>query len=448
VPAPPPAAAGPAAGEAEDTTATPEPVPAPVPAPPSVDAAALEFDTGASAAEATADGGAAAPDDDFAAALEGDSDDIGDISDDDDDNDGDVEAAAAAAADAEVAKVRTDPKNRTTAGVFASDSEDDGGAAVADDSQAFIEEEEETPQDIEYSKEISMPVRKFGSDICLLKMPNFLSIEPVPFHPETYEEVQDDEVTGKMDELGRNRVKLSVDNTLRWRYAVSDEGGYAVGDDGEYVKESNAKLVKWSDGSETLVLGDTHIAVVRKDISNEVNSLLLQHDEQNLESIGLMSSKISLKPTSTKSKFHQRLTKTAAVAVEKKLQKVVTLKGATIDPKTAKQEMDRTQSAHISASRRREEKQYAERERQARGAPISREFIEHEVDFGTNEMESEESDEEVPQARASQRRRIDDDEDDDGDDDDDDDAESSESQSASASEARKRRKIDDSDEDD
>jgi RNA polymerase-associated protein LEO1 len=58
-----------------------------------------------------------------------------------------------------------------------------------------------------------------------------------------------------------NAVGVQVDNTLRWRYAVDDQGNYVVGDDGEYVKESNAKIVKWSDGSETLVLGDTHIGV-------------------------------------------------------------------------------------------------------------------------------------------------------------------------------------------
>eukprot|EP00037_Helgoeca_nana_P004471 m.45990 g.45990 ORF g.45990 m.45990 type:complete len:466 (+) comp15318_c0_seq2:289-1686(+) len=387
-----------------------------------------------------------------------DADVVGDISDDDADDTATASASAVApktASSADLSKVRQDPKNRTTQGVFESDDEDGGAADTGVDASQGFEEEEEA-EDIEYTKELPMPARHFGDDVALLKMPNFLSIEPVPFHPETYEEVRADDVTGKLDELGRNRVKLSVDNTLRWRYSADDQGNYIVGDDGEYAKESNAKLVKWSDGSETLVLGESHIGVVRKDISTEVNCLLLQHDEQNLEALGLMNSKVSLKPMSANSKFHQRLTKTAAVAVEKKLKKMTSLKGATLDPNLQKQELDRTHSARINASRRREEKQYAEREKHARGAPMSRDFLEEGIaddDAGYMQtaysddeaVESEEEEPEKPQARSSQRHRIDDDEDEE------EDGEVDEATTAAAdaaAEVRKRRKIEDSDEED
>ena len=49
------------------------------------------------------------------------------------------------------------------------------------------------------------------------------------------------------DEEGRNRTKLKVENTIRWR-AVEDE-------DKNVVRQSNARVVKWSDGSLSLHLG-------------------------------------------------------------------------------------------------------------------------------------------------------------------------------------------------
>lgn len=43
------------------------------------------------------------------------------------------------------------------------------------------------------------------------------------------------------------RVKLKVENTIRWR-EVFDK-------DGNLIKESNARVIKWSDGSMSLHLG-------------------------------------------------------------------------------------------------------------------------------------------------------------------------------------------------
>jgi RNA polymerase-associated protein LEO1 len=78
-----------------------------------------------------------------------------------------------------------------------------------------------------------------GSDVYYVKLPNFLSVETRPFDPNLYEdEIGEDEV---LDEEGRARLKLKVENTVRWRQ-VEDEYGNSV-------KESNAKIVKWSDGT-------------------------------------------------------------------------------------------------------------------------------------------------------------------------------------------------------
>lgn len=50
-----------------------------------------------------------------------------------------------------------------------------------------------------------------------------------------------------MDEEGRARLKLKVENTIRWRTTFDDKGNA--------FQESNARMVRWSDGSLTLHLG-------------------------------------------------------------------------------------------------------------------------------------------------------------------------------------------------
>ena len=63
---------------------------------------------------------------------------------------------------------------------------------------------------------------------------------------------------------------------------------------------------------------------MRKD-TREENNVLLRLVDGNLEGVAVMGSRISLKPMSINSKFHERLTKTAAVAVEKKMQRIQVL---------------------------------------------------------------------------------------------------------------------------
>ena len=60
-----------------------------------------------------------------------------------------------------------------------------------------------------------------------------------PFDPALYEDEVEDE--GEfLDEDGRARLKLKVENTIRWRKKVNDNG--------EEERESNARIVQWTDG--------------------------------------------------------------------------------------------------------------------------------------------------------------------------------------------------------
>lgn len=59
-----------------------------------------------------------------------------------------------------------------------------------------------------------------------------------PFDADAYEdEVDEDEI---LDEEGRARLKLKVENTIRWRNSIDAEGNP--------IRDSNAKIVRWSDG--------------------------------------------------------------------------------------------------------------------------------------------------------------------------------------------------------
>ncbi|VBB25839.1 unnamed protein product [Acanthocheilonema viteae] len=87
---------------------------------------------------------------------------------------------------------------------------------------------------------------KFTNEgLYFVKFPNFLSIEPRPFDQDHYEDEFDED--DLLDEEGRARLKLRVENTIRWRYVLDD--------DGNIQKQGNSKIVRWSDGTMSLYLG-------------------------------------------------------------------------------------------------------------------------------------------------------------------------------------------------
>jgi hypothetical protein len=115
------------------------------------------------------------------------------------------------------------------------------------ESDVEMEEPEEEPlPETRIDVEIPKITTDLGKAIHFVKLPNFLSVETRPFDPTTYEDEIDDEET--LDEEGRARLKLKVENTIRWRERFNEKG--------VFVKESNSRFVKWSDGSMSLHLGN------------------------------------------------------------------------------------------------------------------------------------------------------------------------------------------------
>ncbi|KAJ1927485.1 Paf1 complex component, partial [Linderina macrospora] len=150
------------------------------------------------------------------------------------------------------------------------------GAAEDDDDDAqsthSIDEDKYTRQNVKVLAAkipvLAMP-RASDSRFVIARTPNILQFEATPFSADAYEDVIADEhreversgyrkkVTAEM----ASAVDGVISNTVRWR----------VGKDGR--RESNTRLVRWSDGSTTVMVGGN----VPESYSVSVDSLAAEH---------------------------------------------------------------------------------------------------------------------------------------------------------------------------
>ncbi|KAL7539026.1 hypothetical protein ACHAXR_008990 [Thalassiosira sp. AJA248-18] len=90
----------------------------------------------------------------------------------------------------------------------------------------------------------------------ITKLPNLVGINPTAYNAETHDmEKEEEEYRGY------------VHNMIRWRYKTNEAGEYVRDEDGNPVRESNTRLVKWSDGSITLHVGQELLEVDNLDSS-------------------------------------------------------------------------------------------------------------------------------------------------------------------------------------
>lgn len=149
--------------------------------------------------------------------------------------------------------------------------------------------------------EIPRIVADLGKDIHFVKLPNFLSVDTRPFDPDTYEDEIDEEET--LDEEGRQRIKLKVSNTMRWREYMDDNGAM--------IKESNTRIVKWSDGSMSLHLGNEIFDVYKQPLQGDHNHLFIRQGT-GLQGQAVFRTKLTFRPHSTESFTHKKMTMSLA----------------------------------------------------------------------------------------------------------------------------------------
>ncbi|EDO17318.1 hypothetical protein Kpol_1062p26 [Vanderwaltozyma polyspora DSM 70294] len=181
------------------------------------------------------------------------------------------------------------------------------------------------------------------------KVPPFLTIDPIPFDPPTFENVVRERLTNGLSKEEQLEDRLIDQNTIRWRYSRDDNQ--------RVFKESNATIVQWSDGSYSLKLGDEYTDILLNDTDNTF--LTVSHDQQELMQCvhgGEISKSLLFVPISTTSKLHQRLSK---AIVRRNATETMGPRSmiVNIDPELEKKELEKKQSQVFRERRKKKQKE-------------------------------------------------------------------------------------------
>ncbi|XP_050996788.1 RNA polymerase-associated protein LEO1-like [Acomys russatus] len=136
-----------------------------------------------------------------------------------------------------------------------------------------------------------------GDELHFVKLPKFLRIESKPFDPQLYEdEFEDEKVLCDED---KTRLKLKMENTIRWRVSQNEEG--------YKIRESNARMVKWSDGSMSLHVGSEVFDVYRVPLQDRHHHLFIREDT-GLRGQAVFKSRLTFRPHFTDSATYKKMT--------------------------------------------------------------------------------------------------------------------------------------------
>ncbi|CAH1790045.1 unnamed protein product, partial [Owenia fusiformis] len=254
-----------------------------------------------------------------------------------------------------------------------SDKQDDDNqqAPMIDDEDGEGEQQPEEPIEVKIPVDIPKIKTDLGKQIHFVKLPNFLSVETRPFDAAIYEdEIDEDEV---LDEEGRTRMKLKVENTIRWRDKKDAEGNQILDEEGNPVRESNARMIRWSDGSMSLHLGVEVFDVHPMNLHGDYNHLFIRQGT-GLQGQAVFKTKLTFRPHSTDSFTHRKMTMSLADRSTKanKL-KVIPISG--LDPNANRNEMIKKEEEKLKATIRRESQQRRIRDR-AHNKGLSSSYLE------------------------------------------------------------------------
>ena len=225
--------------------------------------------------------------------------------------------------------------------------EDDVQRGSGDERQVPVEEPE-----VRIEADIPRMVANLGSELYFVKFPNFLSVDTHPYDPAWYEdEIDDDEA---LDDEGKHRLKLKVENTIRWKN-IPDSSGVVQ-------RESNARVVRWSDGSYSLHLGSEIFDIHRQKLLKGENNHLFVRQGFGLQGQAVFKEKLTFRPHSTDSNTHKKMTISLAEKSNKG-HKVCMMPIVGFDPEAHRSEMIKKEEDRLKASIRRENKQRRVRER-------------------------------------------------------------------------------------
>mmetsp|Transcript_70938 Transcript_70938/g.139324 ORF Transcript_70938/g.139324 Transcript_70938/m.139324 type:complete len:571 (+) Transcript_70938:3-1715(+) len=141
-----------------------------------------------------------------------------------------------------------------------------------------------------------------------VRTPNFIKIQPAEYNQSLYE--ADSE----------RKVFEGSTAVVRWRNKLDANGEIVIGADGKPVRESNARLLRWSDGTVQLVVGDAIFQCKNLDVDNcyiyEQQAVQVIPEDQVesvtasdnvLECVGSVQKRLVLQPLSLDSESHARM---------------------------------------------------------------------------------------------------------------------------------------------
>ncbi|KAI5936647.1 RNA polymerase-associated protein LEO1 [Manis javanica] len=230
------------------------------------------------------------------------------------------------------------------------------GQPVAESGEPQDQRGEELISESRIEIEIPSVNYDLGSEMYLVKLPRFLSVEPKPFEPQYYEDEFEDKV---LDEEDKTRLKLKVENTIRWRIRRDEEGNK--------IKESNARIVKWSDDSLSLHLGNEVFDVYKTPLQGNLNHLFVR-EATGLQGQAIFKSKLTFRPHSADSATHRKVTLPPADRCSR-THKMRILPMLCRDPERERRGMIKKEKERLRASTRRESQQGRMREKQHQRGP-------------------------------------------------------------------------------
>merc|ERR1719394_598938 len=230
--------------------------------------------------------------------------------------------------------------------------------------------EEESVPETRIDVEVPKINTDLGKEIHFVKLPNFLSMESRAFDPDNYEDEMDDD-NSQQDEEGRTRLKLKVENTIRWRQYYDK--------DGNVQKQSNARVVKWSDGSYSLHLGNEIFDVYNQPLQSDFNHLFIRQGT-GLQGQAVFKTKLSFRPHSVDSHTHKKMTLSMADRSTKSNQiKVISQVG--VDPDANRWQKIRKEEQGLKMAMRNVSTKMRSKEKGAKGG-LSGRYLEDGEDSG------------------------------------------------------------------
>jgi RNA polymerase-associated protein LEO1 len=196
-------------------------------------------------------------------------------------------------------------------------------------------------------KRIPAP-RDFNYVPMLLKLPGFMGVEKNAYSSRSVMEEELAGVEGSLeDDTNNAALLLNAATCIRWR-SDSKTG----------TKQANARLVKWSDGSYSLMVGEELFDMSVQSMSAENNYIFGRHSEEGgMECLGKLKERVMIRPYITDDQRHRKYLAAAAVASAKASADVRVKMAVTItDPEMEKQRMIKLEQEKIKAKRKLEAK--------------------------------------------------------------------------------------------